>query len=82
MSNLKERVKEINNSIVLKNEGTQSAPEEPQFGETLIIEAWGRDGLRVRSTVDSEVPDTCWALTESVESKTDRSKATPCSKLT
>ena len=35
-------------------------------GETLVIEPWGRDGLRVRATVRARVDDTAWALTESV----------------
>ena len=71
MNSLKERVKEINNSIVLINEGSQSAPKEPKNDETLMIEPWGRDGLRVRSTVDAQISDTRWALTESVELITD-----------
>ncbi len=38
-------------------------------GETLIIEPWGQDGLRVRVTTGHEILDTAWALTESVESR-------------
>lgn len=33
-------------------------------GETLVIEPWGADGLRVRATVGPEVLDTAWALAE------------------
>ncbi len=32
--------------------------------ETLVIEPWGRDGLRVRATVRDQVDDQAWALTE------------------
>ena len=35
-------------------------------GETMVIEPWGRDGLRVRATRGSAVLDTAWALTEPV----------------
>ena len=35
--------------------------------ETLVIEAWGRDGLRVRATPLPEVLDRPWALTEPVD---------------
>ena len=38
-------------------------------GETLVIEPWGQDGLRVRATTGDDVVDTAWALTESVESR-------------
>ena len=34
-------------------------------GETLIIEPWGKDSLRVRSTMFSDVTGNNWALTES-----------------
>lgn len=33
-------------------------------GETLVVEAWGRDSLRVRSTVLGELADTRYALLE------------------
>ncbi|WP_026925212.1 TIM-barrel domain-containing protein [Glycomyces arizonensis] len=33
-------------------------------GETLVVQAWGRDGLRVRSTRAGEVTDTDFALLE------------------
>ena len=33
-------------------------------GETLRIEAWGKDSLRVRSTMFSDFTDNVWALTE------------------
>ena len=32
--------------------------------ETLVIEPWGSDGLRVRATRNAEVLDTPWALLE------------------
>ena len=35
-----------------------------RLGETLRIEPWGRDSLRVRSTMESEILDQDWALTE------------------
>ena len=35
--------------------------------ETLVIEPWGQDGLRVRITPSPEVFDTAWALTEPIE---------------
>lgn len=35
-------------------------------GETMVIEPWGSDGLRVRITVGVEILDTPWALTEPV----------------
>lgn len=35
-------------------------------GETLVVEPWGRDGLRVRATLNHEVDDRNWALTETV----------------
>ena len=34
-------------------------------GETLIIEPWGKDSLRVRSTMFNDVTRNNWALTES-----------------
>ena len=37
--------------------------------ELLVIEPWGRDGLRVRATLSSAVLDTEWALTEKIVSK-------------
>ncbi len=36
-------------------------------GETVRIEAWGEDSLRVRSTMNRSFTDREWALTESVE---------------
>lgn len=36
-------------------------------GETLRIEAWGRDALRVRATMEPVIRDKDWALTEPVE---------------
>ena len=35
-------------------------------GETMVIEPWGRDGLRVRVTTGPEILDSAWALTEPV----------------
>ena len=46
--------------------------KRPDLGteeELLVIEPWGRDGLRVRATLSSAVLDTEWALTEKVVSK-------------
>ncbi len=39
-------------------------------GETLRIEPWGKDSLRIRATMLSEMPQYDWALTEPIE-KTD-----------
>ena len=36
-------------------------------GETLRIEPWGRDSLRVRAAMGMDVLDIPWALTEAVE---------------
>ena len=36
-------------------------------GETLIIEPWGKDSLRVRSTMFNDVTGNNWALTEDVK---------------
>ena len=33
-------------------------------GETLVIEGWGKDSLRVRATMNTELTDRNWALTE------------------
>ena len=33
-------------------------------GETLLIEGWGKDSLRIRSTMNTEFTDRRWALTE------------------
>ena len=37
--------------------------------ETLAIEPWGENGLRVRSTANPEILDTPWALLESVDAE-------------
>ena len=37
--------------------------------ETLVIEPWGRDGLRVRVTPLPEIIDKPWALTEPVDAQ-------------
>ena len=39
--------------------------------ETLVIEPWGPDGLRVRATVLPEVLDKPWALTEPVSASAE-----------
>ena len=39
--------------------------------ESLTIEAWGRDGLRVRATVLPEIVDKPWALTEPVDAEAE-----------
>ena len=36
-------------------------------GETLRIEAWGKDSLRVRATMFSKFTGNNWALTEAFE---------------
>ena len=40
-------------------------------GETLRLEGWGRDELRVRSTMLPKLPDTPHALTEEVQHKAE-----------
>lgn len=45
-----------NNAIVAKRQG-----------ETLRVEAWGQDSLRVRATMQPKIKDTVWALTEKVD---------------
>ena len=37
-------------------------------GETLRIEPWGRDALRVRATMEPEIREKSWALTEPSDS--------------
>ncbi len=39
-------------------------------GETLKIEPWGKDALRVRATMNPEIPDKTWALTENTDAIT------------
>jgi len=39
--------------------------------ETLVIEPWGQDGLRVRVTVGPEIVDTAWALMEPADAQAD-----------
>lgn len=53
MSDQKKRIRSSKNSII-----------HEVGGETLKIEAWGRDGLRVRGVPGAEIPETLWALTE------------------
>ena len=55
---MKSRASKVDNELVHK-----------LGGETLVIEPWGQDGLRVRATTGDDVVDTAWALTESVESR-------------
>ena len=40
-------------------------------GETLRIEAWGKDALRVRASMEPKIQEKAWALTESIESKAE-----------
>ncbi len=35
-------------------------------GETVVIESWGKDSLRVRATMNRQFTDRAWALTEQV----------------
>ena len=56
MSDLKHRVSQVEGKLVHKLDG-----------ETMVIEAWGRDGLRVRVTQGPEILDTAWAMTEPVD---------------
>ena len=46
---------------IVRKKGDQLVHEHR--GETLVIEPWGRDGLRVRATVRSQIENTNWALT-------------------
>ena len=55
---MKSRASKVDNKLVHK-----------LGGETLVIEPWGQDGLRVRATKGDDVVDTAWALTESVDSR-------------
>lgn len=55
MSDLAQRVTNSNGKLIYRHDG-----------ETLVIEPWGPDGLRVRATAAPEVLDTAWALTEPV----------------
>ena len=61
MNDLQQRVSQVNNALIHK-----LGPE------TLVIEPWGRDGLRVRATVGPAILDTAWALTEPVDSQADQ----------
>lgn len=54
---------QVGNKLVHKMRG-----ETLMLGETLVIEPWGQDGLRVRATKGPEILDTAWALTEPVSS--------------
>lgn len=58
MSDLAQRVTTSNGKLVYK-----------LGNETLVVEPRGRDGLRVRATVEPEILDTEWALTEAAESQ-------------
>ena len=55
MDDLKSRAGRVGNQLVHKLDG-----------ETMVIEPWGRDGLRVRVTTGPEILDTPWALSEPV----------------
>jgi len=55
MSDLQQRITVTNDKLVHK-----------LGNETLVIEPWGQDGLRVRVTIGPEILDTAWALTEPV----------------
>ncbi|MCZ6679314.1 MAG: family 31 glucosidase [Candidatus Poribacteria bacterium] len=55
MNDMNKRSSQVNNRLVHRLEG-----------QVMVIEAWGRDGLRVRVTTGSEILDTAWALTEPV----------------
>ena len=58
MSDMNKRASKVNNRLVHK------------LGhETLVIEPWGQDGLRVRATQGPEILDTQWALTEPVTAR-------------
>jgi len=57
MSDLQQRISTSNNQLIHK-----------LGNETLVIEPWGQDGLRVRVTIGPEILDTQWALTEAVAS--------------
>ncbi|MFC1601502.1 glycoside hydrolase family 31 protein [Candidatus Sumerlaeota bacterium] len=60
MSELDKRISNIGNRLVYKSDH-----------ETLVIEPWGRDGLRVRVTPLPELIDRPWALTEIVDTQAD-----------
>ncbi len=51
------KVSQIGNQLVHKH-----------GSEILVIEPWGRDGLRVRATILSKIDNTAWALTEDLNS--------------
>src|SRR5690349_7579979 len=58
MSDLQQRISTSNNQLIHK-----------LGNETLVIEPWGQDGLRVRVTIGPEILATAWALTEPVQSQ-------------
>ena len=37
--------------------------------ETVLIQPWGKDSLRVRSTISPEISDTLWALLNPISLK-------------
>ena len=57
MNNIQSRCTEIDNTLIHRLDS-----------ETMSIKPWGRDGLRVRTSIGPEILDTAWALTESVHS--------------
>lgn len=60
MDDFQQRVSRVHNALVHR-----------LGSELLVVEPWGRDGLRVRSTIGSDILDTVWALTELVEHRPD-----------
>jgi len=64
MSDFSKRISTVNNKLV-----------HTLGDEMLVIEPWGRDGLRVRVTVQGGVLDTPWALTEPVDTTLDDDRA-------
>ena len=55
---MNERISTVDNRLVYRSDR-----------ETLVIEAWGTDGLRVRATPLGEIIDRQWALTEPVDAQ-------------
>ncbi len=60
MDDLHQRVSRVRDALVYRHNS-----------ELLVIEPWGCDGLRVRSTIGAEILDTPWALTEAVRNCPD-----------
>ena len=51
---------------MMRSENDHGALVVRRMGETLRIEPWGKDALRVRATMFTKLLDTDWALTEAV----------------